>query len=91
MNRAELSQEIAKRAGISRRDAEAAVLAMSEIICEKLSEGEKVQIVGFGAYEVKHRPARKARNPRTGEEVQLGERVSPIFKPGKMLKQAVCG
>ncbi|MBR1407918.1 MAG: HU family DNA-binding protein [Clostridia bacterium] len=90
MNKTELSAEIARRAGISRRDAEAAVVNMSEIICEKLSEGEKVQIVGFGAFEVKHRPARKARNPKTGEEVQLGERVSPIFKPGKMMKQAVC-
>ena len=89
MNKTELSAEIARRAGISRRDAEAAVVSMSEIICEKLSQGEKVQIVGFGAFEIKHRPARKARNPKTGEEVQRGERVSPIFKPGKMMKQAV--
>ena len=89
MNKNELSAEIAKRSGISRKDAEAAVLTMSEIICEKLSQGEKVQIVGFGAYEVKHRPARRARNPKTGEEIQIGERRSPIFKPGKAMKEAV--
>ena len=89
MNKNELSAEIARRAGISRKDAEAAIVTMTEIICEKMRQDEKVQIVGFGVYEVKHRPARKARNPKTGEEVQLGERVSPIFKPGKMMKQAV--
>ncbi len=89
MNKNELSQEIARRSGISRKDAEAAVLTMSEIICEKLGQGEKVQIVGFGAFEVKHRPARRARNPKTGEEIQIGERRSPIFKPGKAMKESV--
>ena len=53
--------------------------------------GEKVQIVGFGAFEVKERPARKARNPKTGEEIQIGARRSPMFKPGKALKEAVEG
>ena len=89
MNKTELSAEIARRAGISRRDAEAAVVSMSEIICEKLSQGEKVQIVGFGAFEIKHRPARKARNPKTGEAIQIAARRSAIFKPGKALKQSV--
>ena len=56
-----------------------------------LIAGEKVQIVGFGAFEVKERPARKARNPKTGEEIQIGARRSPMFKPGKALKEAVEG
>ena len=57
----------------------------------ELKKGEKVQIVGFGAFEVKERPARKARNPKTGEEIQIGARRSPMFKPGKSLKEAVEG
>lgn len=56
---------------------------MSDIIAEKPQERRKVQIVGFGAFEVKERPARKARNPKTGEEIQIGARRSPMFKPGK--------
>ena len=89
MNKNELSAEIARRTGISRKDAEAAIVTMTEIVCEKLQEDEKVQIVGFGTYEVKHRPARKARNPKTGEAIQIAARRSAIFKPGKALKQAV--
>lgn len=89
MNKNELSAEIAKRSGMARKDAETVLSTMTDIICEKLQQGEKVQLVGFGVFEVKHRPARKARNPKTGEEIQIGERGSAIFKPGKGLKQAV--
>ena len=89
MNKNELSAAIAAKAGLTRKDAEAAVCAMSDIIAESLKNGEKVQIVGFGAFEVKERPARKARNPKTGEEIQIGARRSPMFKPGKALKEAV--
>ena len=91
MNKNELSAAIAAKAGLTRKDAEAAVCAMSDIIAESLKNGEKVQIVGFGAFEVKKRPARKARNPKTGEEIQIGARRSPMFKPGKALKEAVEG
>lgn len=92
MNKNELSAAItAKVSGMSRRDAEAAICAMCDIIAESLKNGEKVQIVGFGAFEVKERPARKARNPKTGEEIQIGARRSPMFKPGKALKEAVEG
>ena len=63
MNKNELSAAIAAKAGLTRKDAEAAICAMSDIIAESLKNGEKVQIVGFGAFEVKERPARKARNP----------------------------
>ena len=58
---------------------------------ENFGHPEKVQIVGFGAFEVKERPARKARTPKTGEEIQIGARRSPMFKPGKALKEAVVG
>ena len=91
MNKNELSAAIAAKAGLTRKDAEAAICAMSDIIAESLKNGEKVQIVGFGAFEVKERPARKARNPKTGEEIQIGARRSPMFKPGKALKEAVEG
>ena len=88
MNKNELSAAIAAKAGLTRK---AALCAMSDIIAESLKNGEKVQIVGFGAFEVKERPARKARNPKTGEEIQIGARRSPMFKPGKALKEAVEG
>ena len=91
MNRNELSAEIARRAGLSRKDAESAILTMTEIICERLAADEKVQLVGFGVFEAKHRPARKARNPKTGESIQIGDRRTAMFKPGKALKQAVEG
>ena len=65
MNKNELSAAIAAKAGLTRKDAEAALCAMSDIVAESLKNGEKVQIVGFGAFEVKERPARKARNPKT--------------------------
>ena len=91
MNKNDLSAAIAAKAGLTRKDAEAALCAMSEIIADSLKNGEKVQIVGFGAFEVKERPARKARNPKTGEEIQIGARRSPMFKPGKTLKEAVEG
>ena len=85
MNKNELSAAIAAKAGLTRKDAEAALCAMSDIIAESLKNGEKVQIVGFGAFEV------KARNPKTGEQIQIGARRSPMFKPGKALKEAVEG
>ena len=91
MNKNELSAAIAAKAGLTRKDAEAALCAMSDIIAESLKNGEKVQIVGFGAFEVKHRPARPGRNPKTGESIMVPPRCSPIFKPGKTLKEAVEG
>ena len=89
MNKNELSAAIAAKAGLTRKDAEAAVCAMSDIIAESLKNGEKVQIVGFGAFEVKERPARKARNPRTGEEIEIAAAKAPAFKAGKALKDSV--
>ena len=91
MNKAELTAAIVKKTGFTKKDAEKAIAALTEVVTETLAAGEKVQIVGFGAFEVKERPARKARNPKTGEEIQIGARRSPMFKPGKVLKEAVEG
>lgn len=77
MNKNETERGDRREGGSDRQDAEAALCAMSDIIAESLKNGEKVQIVGFGAFEVKERPARKARNPKTGEEIQIGARRSP--------------
>ena len=92
MNKNELSAAIAAKAGLTRKDAEAALCAMSDIIAESLKNGEKVQIVGFGAFEVKERPARKAPQSQDWRrKSQIGARRSPMFKPGKALKEAVEG
>ena len=89
MNKNELSAAIAAKAGLTRKDAEAAVCAMSDIIAESLKNGEKVQIVGFGAFEVKERPARKARNPKTGEAIKIAASKTPAFAAGKGLKDSI--
>ena len=91
MNKAQLVEAVAQSTGLKKKEAEAAISALTDAIVAALQNGEKVQIVGFGAFEVKERPARKARNPKTGEEIQIGARRSPMFKPGKVLKEAVEG
>ena len=91
MNKTELIQRVAEETGFSRKNVEIGLNAAIELITKALAAEEKVQIVGFGAFEVKERPARKARNPKTGEEIQIGARRSPMFKPGKSLKEAVEG
>ncbi len=89
MNKTELSAAVAAKADLTRKQAEAAVNAIVEAIGETLASGGKVQIVGFGTYEVKNRPARKARNPRTGEEISIAASKAPVFKAGKALKDIV--
>ena len=91
MNKTELISAVAAATELSRKDADKAVNAAVEAIVAALKAGEKVQIVGLGGFEVKERAARAARNPRTGEEIQIGARRSPMFKPGKALKEAVEG
>ena len=86
MNKTELCAAVAAKTGMTRKDAEAAVTA---VIGESLKDGEKVAIVGFGTFEVKDRPARKARNPRTGEEIEIAASKAPAFKAGKALKDIV--
>ncbi|MBR4080821.1 MAG: HU family DNA-binding protein [Clostridia bacterium] len=75
--------------GIAKKDAEKALNAFVDVVTDALAQGEKVQIVGFGSFEVKDRPARTARNPRTGEEIQIEASKAPVFKAGKALKDSV--
>lgn len=89
MNKSELSGALAAKTGFSKKDAEKAVNSLIEVITETLQAGEKVQVVGFGSFEVKDRPARTARNPRTGEEIKIQASKAPVFKAGKALKDSV--
>ena len=89
MNKTELIAAVAEKADLSKKDAEAAITATVDAITEALTQGEKVQLVGFGSFEVKTRAARVGRNPRTGEEIPVSEAKLPVFKAGKALKDAV--
>ena len=89
MNKAELINAAAEKAGLSKKDTEAAVNATIEAIADCLASGDKVQLVGFGAFEVKSRAARIGRNPKTKETIQIPASKVPVFKPGKALKDAV--
>ena len=89
MNKAELYAVLAKKTGFSKKDTERYTDAFIETITETLQRGDKVQIVGFGVFEVKERAARKARNPRTGEEIDVAATKAPVFKAGKALKDYV--
>ena len=89
MNKTELIAAVAEKADLSKKDAEAAITATVEAITQALTQGEKVQLVGFGSFEVKTRAARVGRNPKTGEEIPIAEAKLPVFKAGKALKDAV--
>ena len=89
MNKTELIAEVAKKCGISKKDAEKAVTTTFDTIADALSQGDKVQLVGFGGFETKKREARMGRNPKTGEEIPISEARLPVFKAGKALKDAV--
>ena len=89
MNKTELIAAVAEKADLSKKDAEAAITATVDAITEALTQGEKVQLVGFGSFEVKTRAARVGRNPKTGEELPIAEAKLPVFKAGKALKDAV--
>ena len=89
MNKAELINAAAASADVSKKDAEAVVSAMLETITGALKEGDKVQLVGFGSFEVKKRAARTGRNPKTKEAIEIPASVVPVFKAGKALKDAV--
>ncbi|MCQ2491517.1 MAG: HU family DNA-binding protein [Lachnospiraceae bacterium] len=89
MNKTELVAAIAERTQISKKDAEKAVKAFTEVIAEELTKGEKIQLVGFGTFEVSDRAAREGRNPRTGETMTIAASKTPKFKAGKALKDAV--
>ncbi|MBQ9308545.1 MAG: HU family DNA-binding protein [Clostridia bacterium] len=89
MNKTELIAALADRTGVQKRDAEKSINAFVDIVTESLVNGDKVQLVGFGSFEIKERAARTARNPRTGEELAVPASKAPVFKPGKALKEAV--
>ncbi|MBQ9298956.1 MAG: HU family DNA-binding protein [Clostridia bacterium] len=89
MNKTELINAVAKNAELSRKDADKAVNAAFDAIAAALKAGEKVAVVGFGAFEVKERAARTARNPRTGEEIEIAASKAVSFKAGKALKDEV--
>ena len=91
MNKAELINAVAEKAALSTKDTETAVNAVIDVITAALADGERVQLVGFGSFEVKTRAERLGRNPKTGESVAIPASKSPVFKAAKNLKDAVNG
>ena len=89
MNKAELVAAVAEKTALSKKDSEKAVNAAFEAITAALVGGDKVQLVGFGAFEVKERNSRVGRNPKTKEEIQIPASRVPVFKAGKALKDVV--
>lgn len=88
-NKSELIGQVAEATGLSKKDATPVVEAVFEAISDNLAKGEKVQVIGFGTFEVRDRAARKGRNPQTGEEIEIPATKVPAFKAGKALKDAV--
>ncbi|AZR72766.1 DNA-binding protein [Anoxybacter fermentans] len=97
MTKTELIEKVAEKTGLTKKDSGEAVTAVFDIIIEYLAgeakkpeaERNKVQIIGFGSFEVKDREARKGRNPRTGKEIEIPARTVPVFKAGKSFKERV--
>ncbi len=89
MNKTELIAAMAEKAELSKKDAEAALKAFTEVITDELKKGEKIQMVGFGTFEVAERSAREGRNPLTGETITIAASKAPKFKAGKALKDAL--
>jgi DNA-binding protein HU-beta len=89
MNRTELVDAVAEKAEITKKDSEKVLTAVFEGIAETLAKGEKVQLVGFGTFEVRHRQAREGRNPSTGETITIAAQNVPAFKAGKALKDLI--
>ena len=89
MNKKELVAEVAAKTELSKKQAEAAVDSMLDAVTDALKKDEKVQLVGFGTFEVSERAARDGRNPRTGETIEIAAVKAPKFKAGKALKDAI--
>lgn len=89
MNKTELVAAMAEQTNLSKKDAEAALKAFVDVVSEELKKGEKVQLVGFGTFEVSERAAREGRNPQTGETMEIKASKTPKFKAGKALKDAL--
>ena len=89
MNKTELVAAIAERTELSKKDSEKVLKAFIDVVTEELTKGEKIQLVGFGTFEVSERAAREGRNPQTGETMKIAASKAPKFKAGKALKDAV--
>jgi len=89
VNKSELVDLVAEKAGMSKKDSEKAVKAVLDSITDGLVKGDKVQLVGFGTFEVRNRKEREGRNPATGEKIKIEALKVPAFKPGKALKDKV--
>ncbi|HIT69869.1 MAG TPA: HU family DNA-binding protein [Candidatus Aphodomonas merdavium] len=89
MNKSELCAEIAAKTGLTKKDAEKFTGAFVETVVESMKKGDRVQIVGFGSFEVRERPARTARNPRTGETISIEASKAPVFKAGKTFRESL--
>ena len=89
MNKSELIAAMVEASGLTKKDCEAALAAFTGAVETAMKSGDKVQMVGFGSFEVKERPARVGRNPRTGEAMKIAASKNPTFKAGKALKDAV--
>ncbi|MDR1409594.1 MAG: HU family DNA-binding protein [Oscillospiraceae bacterium] len=89
MNKAELIAAVAEKQGVAKTQAAVAVEAVFGAIEDALKAGDRVQLVGFGTFEVKDRPARKGQNPKTGEKIDIPASKAPVFKAGKSLKELV--
>ena len=91
MNKTELVATIANETGLTKKDSEAAVKAFIDVVSEELKKGGKVQLVGFGTFEISQRAAREGRNPQTGDAMEIQASRTPKFKAGKALKDLVNG
>ncbi len=89
MNKTELVAAVAEQAAISKKDAEKAVKAFTDVVADELKKGGKVQLVGFGTFEVVTRAAREGRNPQTGKTMPIKASKAPKFKAGKALKDSL--
>lgn len=89
MNKAELVSSVADRAEVTKKDAEKVITAVFDVVEEAMAKGEKVQLVGFGTFEVRDRAARTGRNPQTGEEIQIAATRVPAFRAGKALRDSI--
>ena len=89
MNKTQLVEAVAEKSKLTKKEAEAAVNAVTAVIADALKAGDKVQLVGFGTFEVKERAARDGRNPKTGETIKIAASKHPTFSAGKALKDSV--
>ena len=88
-NKADLIEGVVTKTELTKKDATAAVEALFDVVTETLADGERVQVIGFGSFEVRDRAARKGRNPQTGDEIEIPATKVPAFKAGKGLKDAI--